>query len=129
MTAPEAARPDEPFWRGLDDSCIVLQQCDRCGYVRWPLAEICPECVSPDMHWQQVSGRGTIWSHVVYHRAFQPEMRDRVPYVVAMVRLLEGPMFVGQVVNPEAGCTIGGPVVFESMIIDGEVVPGWRISE
>jgi uncharacterized protein len=124
----EPAQPDEPFWSGLANSQIVLQQCDDCGYVRWPSAEICPECLSPAMHWQRLAGRGTIWSHAVYHRAFQPHMADRVPYVVAMVRLLEGPLFVGQVVNPEAVAGIGEQVEFETLLIDGEIAPGWRIS-
>jgi uncharacterized protein len=124
----EVPELDEPFWTGLADSRIVLQHCGVCGYVRWPSAEICPECLSSMMHWRQLTGRGVVWSHAVYHRALQPHMADRVPYVVAMVRLLEGPMFVGQVVNPEAGCTIDREVEFETLLINGEVTPAWRIT-
>jgi uncharacterized OB-fold protein len=54
-------------------------------------------------------------------------MADRVPYVVAMVRLEEGPLFVGQVVNPEADCSIGAHVTFETLLIDEETIPAWRI--
>jgi uncharacterized OB-fold protein len=127
MTGPEGEGLDAPFWAGLGEARIVLQHCDDCSYVRWPSAEICPECLSPVAHWLPLSGQGTIWSHAPYHRSFQPRMADRVPYVVAVVRLAEGPLFVGQVVNPEAGCAIGVPVTFETLCIDEETTPAWRI--
>jgi uncharacterized protein len=126
MTTSEEAI-DAPFWAGLSEGCLVLQRCQRCGYVRWPSAEICPECLSPDVSWNSLSGLGTIWSYAVYHRSFQPEIAHRIPYTVAVVRLEEGPLFVGQVVNPEAGCAIGGAVTFETLDINGESTPAWRI--
>lgn len=120
---------DGPFWAGLSGGRITLQKCQRCGYVRWPCAEICPECLSPDATWMNLSGRGTIWSFAVYHRSFQPEITHAIPYTVAMVRLEEGPLFVGRVVNPEADCAIGSTAVFETIEINGEVAPAWRLAQ
>jgi uncharacterized OB-fold protein len=127
MTGAEEEPLDAPFWAGLDETRIVLQHCDRCGYVRWPCAEICPECLCSSAEWRTLVGEGTIWSHATYHRSFQPRMEGRVPYVVAVVRLAEGPLFVGQVVNPETGCAIGASVAFETLRIDEETTPAWRI--
>jgi uncharacterized protein len=126
MTTPEEVI-DAPFWAGLSEGRLILQKCQRCGYVRWPCAEICPECLSPEASWTALSGLGTIWSYATYHRSFQPEIPHDIPYTVAAVRLEEGPLFVGQVVNPATGCAIGGAVSFETRDVNGESAPAWRI--
>jgi uncharacterized OB-fold protein len=61
--------------------------------------------------------------------AFRPQLADRVPYTVAAVRLVEGPLIVGQVVNPERGSEIDRAVTFETLVIGEERIPAWRIAE
>lgn len=129
MTPVDASAHEEPFWTGLAESRLVLQQCDACGYVLWPIAPLCPECLAGASHWEQLSGRGTIWSFATYRRAFQPQLEDRIPYVVVAVRLAEGPLFIGQIVNPEKEAEIDRMVTFERLVIGEEDVPAWRIAE
>jgi uncharacterized OB-fold protein len=78
---------DQPFWDAARDGRLVFQHCDDCGYVRWPAAGVCPECLSREATWAQVAGTGTLWSFVVYHRAYAPSLKEQVPYPVAFVEL------------------------------------------
>ena len=65
----------------------MLQRCGRCRYVRWPIAPLCPECLSAESTWSEVRPTGTLWSYVVYHRALSPAFADEVPYAVGLVVL------------------------------------------
>jgi uncharacterized OB-fold protein len=65
----------------------------------FPPAGICPHCLSDDTGWQQVSGRGRVYSFVVFHRAYHPAFE--LPYVVAVVELDEGPRLLSNIVDVE----------------------------
>ena len=53
------------------------------------------------MEWTKVSGRGTIYSYTVVHRAATPAFK--APYTVAIVELAEGPRILTDLieVNPQ----------------------------
>ncbi|WP_439030575.1 Zn-ribbon domain-containing OB-fold protein [Gordonia terrae] len=78
---------DSPFWESAAEDRLLFQQCDDCAYVRWPASGVCPECLSRQAHWREFDGSGTIWSHVVYHRAYAQELAQQVPYRVLLVQL------------------------------------------
>ncbi|MGB8406152.1 MAG: OB-fold domain-containing protein, partial [Mycobacterium sp.] len=78
--------------------------------------------------WVEVAPSGTIWSFVVYHRAFQPELRSQIPYTVAMVELDDGPYVVGRLTPGARTPVVGDRVVAEFGDIDGEPSVRWRIS-
>jgi uncharacterized protein len=97
-TEPEPGRyfpvrypEEEPFWAAADEEQLVLQRCDECGKVRYPIGPVCPECLSPNYTWTEMSGRGEVTTYVVYHRPWAPWLKNRVPYVVVQVQLEEGP--------------------------------------
>jgi uncharacterized OB-fold protein len=46
-----------------------------------------------------MSGRGRIFSYVVYHRVYHPGFADEVPYAVAVIELDEGPRMISNVVG------------------------------
>lgn len=46
-----------------------------------------------------MSGRGTLLSWVVYHRAYWPGFTADVPYKVCLVQLEEGPILVSNLVD------------------------------
>jgi uncharacterized protein len=85
-----------PFWDAARQGRLVIQRCQACGELRWPPLVGCPECHSRDATWDEVRPTGTIWSFVVYHRAFAAELKDEIPYTVAMVHLDDGPYLVGR---------------------------------
>jgi uncharacterized OB-fold protein len=108
---PDLDDPDTaPFWAAARESRLVAQRCGQCGYLRWPPAPRCPECLSSDTSWVELSGVGTVWSYAVYHRAMHPAFADAVPYTVAVVRLAEGGSMVGTVLTSSGDADADGEV-------------------
>jgi uncharacterized protein len=83
------------------DGRLRFQKCEHCGYVRFPVGTICPECLSTDFTWATDTGVGTIWSYCIYHRAFDAAFRGAVPYNVALVELDSGPRMISNVLGIE----------------------------
>lgn len=89
----------EPFWRAACRHELVLQRCHACGrYVYYPRA-LCPHCLSDDLRWTPVSGRGSVYSFTVARRPTASVFADWVPYVIAVIELEEGPRMTTNVVG------------------------------
>jgi uncharacterized OB-fold protein len=91
----------EPFWTGGLAGELRLQRCEDCDHIRYPVAEICPRCLSPRAVWTPMSGGGIIQTFVIFERAYHESWKDRVPYVVALVELDEGPVFLTNVIGTD----------------------------
>jgi hypothetical protein len=98
------------FWEAARRHELVVQRCG-CGRYRHYPQLLCPDCHSDDWTWAAVSGRGTVYTFTVTHRAFHPAWADRVPYVVATLELEEGIRMVSDL-PPEdtAEVRVGMPV-------------------
>ncbi len=92
---------EKPFWEGAKKRQTLLQRCKSCKHIIFPANVWCPDCHSRDVEWFQASGKGTIFSRIVYHQAFHPGFEDDLPYNVVWVRLEEGPLFTSNVVGLE----------------------------
>lgn len=91
------------FWEGTRAGELRLQRCSACHKVYFPPRPFCPQCASADVAVFRASGRATLYSYVIHHRAapgFVP------PYSIAVVQLEEGPRMMTNVVEtaqtPEA---------------------------
>lgn len=92
--------PDEKFfWDHCKEHKLTFQKCQDCGYIRWPASIICPRCHSYYTELIVSSGKGKIYSFVVYHRAFLEAVEGDVPYVVGVVELDEGPRLISSIVD------------------------------
>lgn len=118
-----------PYWEGCGNHKLVLPRCRQCSKFHFYPRAICPYCWSPDLEWQQVSGRATLYSYVINHRP-APGFEAVAPYSLAVVELEEGPrMFtniVGVPQTPDA-LQLDMPleVVFEDL--NGEIaLPKFR---
>lgn len=91
-----------PYWQGCEEGELRLQQCDQCE--RWQFYPrcICMHCGSISLTWRVASGRAELLSFSVVHRSYG-EFATKVPYVVALVQLNEGPNMVSNVVDCEFG--------------------------
>jgi uncharacterized protein len=98
------------FWDACADGRLSLPRCDDCGEFIWYPRLVCPFCGALSVTYTDVSGRGTVYSFTIIRRGSGP-YRDKAPYVLAMVRLDEGPTMMTNVVgvDPET-VTIGQPV-------------------
>lgn len=99
--APDAL--DEPFWRACLEQRFLVHRCTACGRAYWP-ASCCIDHGAAAMQWQEASGCGQVHTYTVAHHAYTPELADRIPYVLAVVELDEGPFFHSDIVGcgPEA---------------------------
>jgi len=89
------------FREGCKEHTLIFQQCHDCGHVRWPMSFVCPKCASQKAQWIQSEGKGRVYTYVVFHVPFHPEFIDKIPYIVAIIELREGPHFLTNIV----GCT------------------------
>lgn len=81
---------DQPFWDACNREQFTLHRCEMCGSYYWP-ASCCVDHGGGAMSWQPASGQGEIETYTVFHRQYHPAFEP--PYVVAVVRLTEGPYF------------------------------------
>jgi len=129
MTNPEAYKKplpqidtlNRPFWENAKAGRLVLQTCTHCGHASYPPNPLCPKCLSSELEWREASGKGTLKSWVVFHRAYWPAFEKDLPYTVCLVRLEEGPLFVanfakGMTSEPKVGARVR--VTFEAVTDD-----------
>jgi len=89
---------DVPFWEGCAAGKFQLHRCNKCERHYWP-ASRCIEHGDEDMQWVKVSGHGKLYTYTVMHRAYTPDTRDKVPFVVAVVKLEEGPFYHSNIID------------------------------
>ena len=102
-TVPDPSEISQPFWDATREKRLVLQRCDvvrrRSSGTR---GRFCPGCLNEDLHWIEVSGLGTVYAVSVHHRAPAPELKERVPYALALVDLDDGVRLMTNVVGCDA---------------------------
>jgi uncharacterized OB-fold protein len=94
---PVATPLTQPYWDGAREHKLLYQQCRRCGANWHPPMPICPTCHSSDVEWRPASGGGSVYTFTIVEHPTHPAFTDRVPYVVAVVELDEGPRVVTNV--------------------------------
>ena len=132
MTNPSRAVPDitdltRPFWDAAREGRLVIQRCAACRRYNHPPRTACDACLSTDLAFEEVSGRGTVWSFTVMHQKSVAGFEDAVPYLTALVELDEQPLLLLVTNLPEtdpASVRIGGRVhvIFEPLG-DGLMLP------
>ena len=100
---PVPTATSQPFWEALTRHEVHIQQCAACrAWVYYPRA-FCPKCLSPELEWKQVSGRGTLYSFTITRRPTAPFWADELPQLIAVVELDEGPRLTSTLCNVEEG--------------------------
>jgi uncharacterized OB-fold protein len=69
----------------------MVQRCSACGYLQHPPDVVCTECQQAELEHVELSGQGHLYSFAVAERAFHPGFVSYLPYVVALVELVEQP--------------------------------------
>ena len=96
---PAASDLTRPYWENAGRGRLVIQRCLHCAH-RWhPPLPVCPHCHSTDLGWHPVAGTGTVYTYTVVRHATHAALAGRVPYVVAIVELTEGPRIVTGIVG------------------------------
>lgn len=90
-------RPDQddpltaPFWRSAARGELVIQQCGGCRRYHHPPIGLCWECLSTDLPFVTMNGRGSVYSFAVVKDQRLVAFDELTPYVVATVRLEDAP--------------------------------------
>ena len=121
MPQPMADKEALPWWQAAAEHRLLVQRCTQCSNMRLPPAPICPECRSDDLDWQEVSGRGEVYTYTIIHRPVAAN--QEVPFVVAVIALegAQGVRLISNLVDtPHDQLEIGMPVqvVWEDMSAD-----------
>jgi len=121
---------NRPFWDGCRKGELRLQKCCSCGHVRYPIAAYCPECLSEEAEWTPLSGRGTVFSTIVFHQVYHPAFKNDVPYNVSLIQLDEGPRMFSNVVGvPPGSVKVGERVeVLFDAVTDELTLPRFRLA-
>ncbi|HWD65911.1 MAG TPA: OB-fold domain-containing protein [Solirubrobacteraceae bacterium] len=118
LILPPIDELNRPFWAACRRGEVVLQRCSACRRLRYPIAHQCPTCLCDEYIWEPVTGLGRVYSFTVFRHAYNDAWRDRIPYVVALIALDEGPFMLSDLteVSPE-DVTVDLPVtvVFEAV--------------
>lgn len=109
---PESA----PFWQGCKDHKLLLQHCSDCDAYQFYPRSVCATCLSDQLEWREVSGRGTVETYTIVTRAVSDAYAADAPYVIALITLAEGPRMMSNVIGCDAesvACGMAVEVVFE----------------
>ena len=88
-TMPQPDRDSLPYWAALAEGRLVMPHCLDCGRWTWPPRPICSGCHGDHLAWEAPSGMGEVYSWVVTHQPYAPDLARLVPYTIVLVRLDE----------------------------------------
>ena len=118
------------YWEKTKEEELWLRKCNECQQAYFYPRDISPCCFSKDTTWIQASGKATLFTYGIVHRAPHTGFAEDVPFVTAIVKLQEGPKMPTNIVmdnpTPEK-LQIDMPleVVFES-VSDGISLPKFK---
>ena len=96
---PRVNETTRPYWDGARAGRLLLQRCRSCAAcIHYPRAW-CPRCWKTDLEWVESCGRGRVVTFTVVHQAPFESYAAVAPYVLAVVRLDEGPQMMTNVVG------------------------------
>jgi uncharacterized OB-fold protein len=117
-----------PYWEAAARHEFQLPYCVPCQRYFFIPRVLCPHCRSEQVEWRRASGNGVIYSYTVSRRPAGPAFADRVPYVVALIDLEEGPRMMSNVVTDDADAVRIGQRVRVEFEDAGELsLPVFRI--
>lgn len=125
MTEEQRPRPQPsaltaPFWAAARDHVLVRPLCRACGTSFFTPQIACPACLSEEWSYEPSSGRGTVYSATVVHRA--PLAGFDPPYQVGIVDLEEGWSMLGNLLDgPRRPTPIGTEVEVAWIEVDADL--------
>lgn len=100
---PTPTPVSQPFWDAAKQHRLSMQRCHDCEQMVFTPRELCPGCMSSDLDWVDLSGRGRVYTYTLIQQAAHPYFQDKVPYLYGVVLLDEGPrMFTNFLMDHDA---------------------------
>ncbi len=110
-----------PYWDAARQGRLLIAECGACGKTHHYPRPFCPHCWSDDVHPVQASGIGTLYTYSTVYANDLPPFRDRLPYVAAIVELVEGPRVMTTIEGAEpAALRVGMTVTASFRPVDAD---------
>lgn len=79
----------EQFYKFINERKLMGVKCERCGKILLPPRQLCPICLSTNLKWIQLKGKGKLLTYTTIYVA--PEkFQHMAPYTFGIVELEEG---------------------------------------
>ena len=110
--APHAGPADAPYWQGLAEGRLVMQQCQGCHRWRWPAAFRCGDCGTWDPAWREVPLEGVVYSWTKTWHPFGGTEGIGTPFVTVLAELPQAGnrRLMGLLEGDEARLGVGAPL-------------------
>jgi uncharacterized OB-fold protein len=125
---------DAPYWEGLRQGRLSMQQCQRCATWHWPAVWRCGECGAWEPAWQDIALEGEVysWQHTLH--PFEGTEDIGVPYTTVLAALPQAGgrrllgLFEGEYAQLATGVALSGSI--SETTIRGLTIPSlrWRIA-
>jgi uncharacterized OB-fold protein len=125
---PEIDEDSRPFWESCQREAMAIQRCAACAAFRFPPRPLCPQCLSAEVDWVPVSGRGTVYSSITMYHGYGKFWSQHVPYNLSIVELAEGPRMWTNVTGlPPDDVQVGMPVqLYYDKVSEALTLPKFR---
>ena len=129
--APKVTPLSAPFWEHANRRILATPQCTACGTRHFPPGPNCPACLSTDLDWVPVSGRGKLVSWVVFHQVYWDDVREDMPYLAATVDLDEGIRLITNLTGPAAEAPAYGMPLQVTFLetLSGQLLPVFEAAD
>lgn len=131
LPVPVANADSARYWEGARERKLLIRKCLACDGMHFLPRLLCPECWSDRLEWIEAEGSGVVHSVSVVRRASDPAFASRVPYVLALIELKEGPRMLANILGDGALCTVIGDAVtltFEERGGEGALLPQFMLA-
>lgn len=126
---PDVRGIGKKYWASGYDGTLSILQCQTCQNTHWYPRSYCPHCGAETLQWIACSGKGVIHTFTVARQSGHKYFKTKVPYVIAMVALAEGPLLMTNIVDCDVeAVSVGAPVsvTFEN-IADNVSIPLFKL--
>lgn len=123
---PRPLNPEftKPFWEATKRHELIVPRCTMCDHLFFYPRSECPRCLSSNIVWAPVSGRGRLYSFTIVNQPAHAAFRDDAPHVYAIVQLDEGPRMISNVIECDhADLQVDMPLV----AVFDDVTPEWTL--
>jgi uncharacterized OB-fold protein len=81
----------KPFWEAARQGGVAMQRCQSCGHFQHPPYPTCVNCMSIDLEFEPVAGKGKIYAYTIMYHAGDKRFAAAVPYASIIVELDDAP--------------------------------------
>lgn len=123
---PTIDTDSEEWWTAVHNRTLMVNKCGSCGRKSLYARPFCPQCWSEDVTLVPASGQSRLYTWSVIHQNAAP-FDAKLPYIVAMVDLEEGPRLMTVVDCPVEQLCAGMELEIDFREDDdGFVIPVFR---